>query len=577
MTHKRLMFAINVPQMEKKIAEELSKRNGFDCEVVASLTHLDGITDACKRLMPNVLIISTTLPQRPRDDFLRIMRDLKSEHRDLQIIVMTEKREPGDPLLSGLCMTNIFDFFATDRCSYIDIVNLIVTPHQFQDVVKYVPNMSLDQNKDQLAFHAGQSLDDGEEHNSNRKEICSTKNVIRNRVVNHVTDLDPIQVKKEKENIRADAFVETGTQLPANALFSFTEMEDLAEDEQEHQSVRADNKVSFSSDQGVSQESKNQVSMPAHVEKQKNLEQSTNSIPLDTSAKTKEISDKKKVPRSELVTPSVQSSEMENNIEQLKNAKRTMEQPPERPIVQKFDTGNNKTNIAYLHGMQIQQGNIREPSKNDDAQKMNNRSISVRPFGNTADIPEKDHDHSFVKKTEDIQKKEQELKERSTAVISSQKEQDIVQQTRITQDVTRKKNDVKDRQRTTATTLSHNTEMADERKKTEKMIVERSTDSKESKQGYENPNQHLGVVSQNIKEEKKSHMQDQNNNGNQKNLRKGNLWRLIPDRELGTINECLKGALYGVFGKNVDVNDLNMLISLSRDIDEEISRRANYR
>lgn len=228
---KQVVFATGYPEFENKVIEYANEQQDRDKFVLAhSATHLDNIVERCAGIRPSVLVIREGQGNE-KVDFLEIIRQLVTRITNLHIVVITHKRQVGDPLITGLIMYNVYDFIVSDELSPADVGNLIIHPRSIQDIQHYLPKVNLKNNGNQLAFSASNeddgNLSDINTHNTEEltditSDFQSVAHVNQLDEVTHSSDDKSLYKQANKKTGETPSLVNIGSKLSYNPLFTTT-------------------------------------------------------------------------------------------------------------------------------------------------------------------------------------------------------------------------------------------------------------------------------------------------------------------------------------------------------------------
>lgn len=145
---QKILLALNYRKFEEALEKKMKNKYDF----VGTATYREIIVDKVRQLNPDILIIREAIPGTK--GILDIIYTIRNNHKNVRIIFMTGRREPGDLLLADLVSYGVYDIITSESIRMNEVVNMIQTPQSFDDVSYLLPKPNRDESKPQKAFEA---------------------------------------------------------------------------------------------------------------------------------------------------------------------------------------------------------------------------------------------------------------------------------------------------------------------------------------------------------------------------------------------------------------------------------------
>lgn len=199
----QIVFATGVADFEQKILNTLNQQTSAGNYLTAfSATHTDNLTQVCMRLRPQIVVIREEMATDAGQDFLALVRQMIMSVTGLRIIVITKKRYPGDPMMSGLIMYGVYDIVSGDQVSPTDVANIILHPNTLQDLKAYVPDVNLERDGTQMSFSAPTDIEPLNNINEDPTQSAPMQPLRKSvAVFNQVSHINPLDDIKKSEDM----------------------------------------------------------------------------------------------------------------------------------------------------------------------------------------------------------------------------------------------------------------------------------------------------------------------------------------------------------------------------------------
>lgn len=199
----QIVFATGVADFEQKILSTLNQQTSAGNYLTAfSATHTDNLTQVCMRLRPQIVVIREEMATDAGQDFLALVRQMIMSVTGLRIIVITKKRYPGDPMMSGLIMYGVYDIVSGDQVSPTDVANIILHPNTLQDLKAYVPDVNLERDGTQMSFSAPTDTETLNNINEDPTQAAPMQPLRKSvAVFNQVSHINPLDDIKKSEDM----------------------------------------------------------------------------------------------------------------------------------------------------------------------------------------------------------------------------------------------------------------------------------------------------------------------------------------------------------------------------------------
>lgn len=199
----QIVFATGVADFEQKILNTLNQQTSAGNYLTAfSATHTDNLTQVCMRLRPQIVVIREEMATDAGQDFLALVRQMIMSVTGLRIIVITKKRYPGDPMMSGLIMYGVYDIVSGDQVSPTDVANIILHPNTLQDLKAYVPDVNLERDGTQMSFSAPTGTESLNNINEEPTQAAPMQPLRKSvAVFNQVSHINPLDDIKKSEDM----------------------------------------------------------------------------------------------------------------------------------------------------------------------------------------------------------------------------------------------------------------------------------------------------------------------------------------------------------------------------------------
>lgn len=126
---KKILFAIREEAVENAISNLLLN----EYEVCGSVTYREGVVTNVHHLHPDIVMLAEALPGSTSID--AIIYEIRVKFRNVRIIMLAGKHEPGDDFLSSLISRGVYDIIIGGNTTLDRIVQIIRTPASYADVV----------------------------------------------------------------------------------------------------------------------------------------------------------------------------------------------------------------------------------------------------------------------------------------------------------------------------------------------------------------------------------------------------------------------------------------------------------
>lgn len=145
---QKVLLALNYRKFEEALEKKMKNKYDF----VGTATYREVIVDKVRQTNPDILIIREAIPGTK--GILDIVYTIRNNHKNVRIIFMTGRREPGDLLLADLVSYGVYDIITSESIRMNEVVSLIQKPQSFDDVSYLLPKPNRDESKPQKAFEA---------------------------------------------------------------------------------------------------------------------------------------------------------------------------------------------------------------------------------------------------------------------------------------------------------------------------------------------------------------------------------------------------------------------------------------
>lgn len=125
---KKLLFAIREEHVESAVAKLLSN----EYEIVGSVPYREGIIPNISNLHPDVILLTESLQGSVSID--SIIYDIRVRFRNVRVVLLAGKHEPGDDFLSTTISRGVYDIIFGGTATIEDIVRKIREPASYADV-----------------------------------------------------------------------------------------------------------------------------------------------------------------------------------------------------------------------------------------------------------------------------------------------------------------------------------------------------------------------------------------------------------------------------------------------------------
>ena len=194
MEPKRIIFAVGHKGFENKVSTALAEKYPNEYEVVGIAAHKEAIVDLLKEKGKiDILIVYEGLKGSLKADIFKIVIDIKTHFPDIRIIFIANKRTPGDINLAKLVLYNIYDIYVGESIKIDDMLDFIVKPREFKDVLHFVPNMDTNLFSEEELRSMKESTE--------KKEEIKEKDIVKKVEVITETVKEVIKKKSETEPV----------------------------------------------------------------------------------------------------------------------------------------------------------------------------------------------------------------------------------------------------------------------------------------------------------------------------------------------------------------------------------------
>lgn len=143
---QKVLLAINARSFENVLEKEL--KNQF--EFVASAVYREAILDKIQQENPEIILINEALPGTRA--WLDIVLTIRNTHKNVRIIFMTGRRQPGDLILAQLVSYGVYDIIIGDGIKKSEIIRMLKAPQAFDDVSHLLPKQKFDESNTEPSF-----------------------------------------------------------------------------------------------------------------------------------------------------------------------------------------------------------------------------------------------------------------------------------------------------------------------------------------------------------------------------------------------------------------------------------------
>lgn len=143
---QKVLLALNYRKFEEAL--EMKMKDKFD--FVGTATYREVIVDKVRQTNPDILIIREAIPGTK--SIIDIIYTIRNNHKNVRIIFMTGRREPGDLLLADLVSYGVYDIITSESILMKEVVSLIQKPQSFDDVSYLLPKPSGSEPKPEKSF-----------------------------------------------------------------------------------------------------------------------------------------------------------------------------------------------------------------------------------------------------------------------------------------------------------------------------------------------------------------------------------------------------------------------------------------
>lgn len=143
---QKVLFALNYRKFEEALEQQMKNKYEF----VGSASYREIIVDKVRQTNPDILIMREAIPGTK--GILDIIYTIRNTHKNVRIIFMTGRREPGDLLLADLVSYGVYDIITSESIKMKEVRALIQSPNSFDDVSYLLPKPNRDESKPQKAF-----------------------------------------------------------------------------------------------------------------------------------------------------------------------------------------------------------------------------------------------------------------------------------------------------------------------------------------------------------------------------------------------------------------------------------------
>lgn len=145
---KKVLLAVDHIGFSRYIEERLKSTH----TIVGNLTYKDKLLKAIQETEPDILVIRETLSGKA--DILELMFQVASNYPDVRVIFIGKDRKPGDAFLTTLVSYKIYDILPQGRLKGEEVINLILNPNSYTDVVKYLPKAKYNEVDGSILFES---------------------------------------------------------------------------------------------------------------------------------------------------------------------------------------------------------------------------------------------------------------------------------------------------------------------------------------------------------------------------------------------------------------------------------------
>lgn len=150
---KRICLALGFVTAEDAITKIIDNRYRTKYEIAQNVRSKEALLDTILKEKYEIIILREDLPGNT--DLIEILKTIRSENENTQIIFFMNNRQNGDPFFIELFLFNIYDFVVLPNIKLDEVFGFLENPRKFKDIVRYLPirpertrNLIIEANKD---------------------------------------------------------------------------------------------------------------------------------------------------------------------------------------------------------------------------------------------------------------------------------------------------------------------------------------------------------------------------------------------------------------------------------------------
>lgn len=140
---KKIMYAVQAKAIEDVITEALKNEASGSIVPIGNVGYRENVLPSMKQAKPDILLYRDAL--KGSVDIFTLMRQIREEHPLTRIIFLAGEQGTDSKLLCRLVFLGIYDIISKNNISPTEIINCILHPHNFGDVVKYFHPQYMDE------------------------------------------------------------------------------------------------------------------------------------------------------------------------------------------------------------------------------------------------------------------------------------------------------------------------------------------------------------------------------------------------------------------------------------------------